>query len=42
MKNEVISIAKTLVIVIGGVLIANWMDRKFLSSKVSLPNEIKE
>jgi|LakMenEpi03Aug12_release.lakeMendotaPanAssembly.Ray.scaffolds.fasta_scaffold823572_2 hypothetical protein len=42
MKNEVVSIAKTLVIIIGGVLIANWIDRKFLSSKISLPNEKKE
>jgi hypothetical protein len=42
MKNEIVSITKTLAIVIGGVLIANWLDRKFLSSKISLPNEIKE
>ena len=42
MKNEVLSIAKTLVIVIGGVLLANYIDRKFLSSRVSLPTETQE
>jgi hypothetical protein len=42
MKNEVLSIAKTLAIVIGGVLLANYIDRKFLSSRVSLPTETQE
>jgi hypothetical protein len=42
MKNEITTIAKTLAIVIGGVLIANWIDRKYISSKVSLLKEIKE
>jgi hypothetical protein len=31
MKNEITTIAKTLAIVIGGVLIANWIDRKYIS-----------
>lgn len=42
MKNEIVSITKTLFIVIGGVLLANYLDRKFLSSKIDLPTEVKE
>jgi hypothetical protein len=42
MKNEIVSVGKTLLIVIGGVLLANYLDRKYLSAKVSLPTEVKE
>jgi hypothetical protein len=42
MKNEIVTLTKTLFIVIGGVLLANYLDRKYLSSKVSLPTEVKE
>jgi hypothetical protein len=42
MKKEALSIAKTLIIVIGGVLLANAIDRKFLSAKVALPAQAQE
>lgn len=37
MKKEALIIGKTLVIVVAGVLIANVIEKKWLSTKVSVP-----
>jgi hypothetical protein len=42
MKKEALIIGKTLLIVISGVLIANAIDRKWLSAKVAIPMPVQE
>jgi hypothetical protein len=37
MKNEVVTLLKTIGVVIVGVLLANAIERKLLSSKVDAP-----
>ena len=37
MKNEIITLLKTVGVVVVGVLLANAIERKFLSSKVDAP-----
>ena len=37
MKQELVTILKTFLIVTGAVLVANAIERKYLSSKVAMP-----
>lgn len=37
MQNVIVSTLKSVAIVVAGVLVANMIQEKFLSSKVSLP-----
>ena len=40
MKNEIITLLKTVGVVVVGVLLANAIERKFLSSKVTAPMQV--
>lgn len=37
MKNEFITLGKSILVVVVGVLLANALERKYLSSKVDAP-----
>lgn len=37
MNNQVVSVLKSVAFVVAGVLVANYIERKFLSSRVDLP-----
>jgi hypothetical protein len=37
MKSELITLGKSIVVVVVGVLLANALERKFLSSKIDAP-----
>ena len=40
MKNEIVTLLKTVGVVVVGVLLANAIERKFLSSKVDAPMQV--
>ena len=40
MQKEVVSVLKSLLIVVAGVLVANYLERKALFSKVSAPSKM--
>lgn len=42
MKKEAISIVKTLAIVVAGFLIASTIEKKWLSTKISVPATMQE
>ena len=42
MKNEIVTLLKTIGVVVVGVLLANAIERKFLSSKVDAPMQVPE
>jgi len=37
MQKEVVSVLKSVAVVVAGVLLANYVERKYLSSKVEMP-----
>ena len=37
MQKEVVSVLKSVAVVVAGVLLANYVERKYLSSKVEIP-----
>jgi len=40
MKQELVTILKTFLIVTGAVLVANAIERKYLKSKVAIPMDV--
>ena len=42
MKKELIAIAKTFTIVVAGFLIASAIEKKFMSTKISVPATAQE